>query len=337
MNPTTLSTIPRLIAQVLSDYSVDAKEVFFQAGINFDEINSSSNRIPMEKMTRLWQLAVEATNNSELGLVAASLFQPAYLKGLGFAWMASENLEEGLRRFATSSKLLNTSIQIGIVERCDELLIQYQAAPINEGMKPAHQCAVQLGLGFFMKMFSLAAGREVVPNKVYFNYPISASLKVYEDFFQCSVQGNSDTVGICFSKTSLNKLLPTYDPELVELNEMAVKKYLNEMDSGETSNKVIEIISELLSVGQLSEEIIADKLHMSKRTLQRKLSLEGQNYSGLLNMVRLKLAKQYLTMTDTSITQLTYQLGYSSPSTFARAFKKQTFLSPAEYRTQNKC
>ena len=229
-----------------------------------------------------------------------------------------------------------TSIHIELVEQKDELLIQYQASPINKEMMSAHQCAVQLGLGFFMKMFSLAAGRNIVPTNVYFNYPIKDCLKVYEDFFQCPVQGDSNIVGICFSKSSLNKLLPTHDPELVELNEMAVKKYINEMDNGETSKKVIEIIAELLSAGQLSEEIIANKLHMSKRTLQRKLSSEGQSYSVLLNRVRLTLAKQYLTMTDASITQLTYQLGYSSPSTFARAFKKQTSLSPAEFRAQNK-
>jgi len=336
MTPTTLSTIPRLIAQMLIDYGVDAEDIFSQAEINFAEVNNSQKRIPMEKMTRLWQLAVEATNNPELGLVAASLFQPAYLKGLGFAWMASESLEEGLRRFANNGKLLNSSIHIQLTEQKGELLIQYQAAPINEGMKPAHQCAIQLGIGFFLKMFSLAAGRNIVPVEVYFNYPIKESLSVYEDFFQCPVQDNSDIVGICFSKSSLNKLLPTHDPELVELNEMAVKKYLNEMDNGETTNKVIEIITELLPDGQLSEETIANKLHMSKRTLQRKLSSEGQHYSGLLNKVRLQLAKQYLTMTDASITQLTYQLGYSSPSTFARAFKKQTSLSPAEFRVQNK-
>jgi len=179
------------------------------------------------------------------------------------------------------------------------------------------------------------ASKNVPATKVYFNFPIKHSLKAYEDYFQCPVVDNSDYVGISFSKNLLKEALPTHDPELVELNEMAVRKYISEMDNGETSNKVIRIITELLPSGCPNEETIAFKLHMSKRTLQRKLSSEGKPFSTLLRSVRLMLAKQHLSMAVTSITELAYQLGYSSPSTFARAFKKQTSFSPAEYRAQS--
>ena len=118
------------------------------------------------------------------------------------------------------------------------------------------------------------------------------------------------------------------------MNEMVINKHLASMDNGETSSKVIKIINDLLPLGCPTEETIAYKLHMSKRTLQRKLSTEKQSFLTLLTSVRLMLAKQKLAIKNISITDITYQLGYSSPSTFARAFKKQTQLSPLEYRSQ---
>lgn len=336
MSQTTLSTIPRLIAQVLSIYEVDAEPVFAKADIDIND--TEQNRIPMEKMAELWQLSVKATGNNELGLVAASLFQPTYLKGIGMAWLASANLEEGLRRFISSSQLINTVMQIELLERNsengEELLIQYQKRLTPEVKFKIHHCAIELGIGFFLKMFRLAAGKNIPATGVYFTFDIEENNQAYQDYFQCPVYGNQEVNGISFSKTLLTELLPTHDAELVELNEMVINKHLASMDNSETSSKVIKIINELLPAGCPTEEIIAYKLHMSKRTLQRKLSQEKQSFLSLLTSVRLMLAKQKLAIKNISITEITYQLGYSSPSTFARAFKKHTQLSPVEYRSQ---
>ena len=335
MSQTTLSTIPRLLAQVLNIYEVAPDTIFSQAGIDISP--KSEERVPMEKMAKLWQLAVAATGNEQLGLVAASLFQPTYLKGIGLAWMASANLEEGLKRFVNNSQLINTAMNIKLVEQGDELLIQYQANPLpqqqiaNKNFR-THKCAIELGIGFFLKMFRLAAGKNIPATAVYFNFAIAKDNTSYQEYFQCDIHQQQKFNGISFSKKLLSELLPTHDAELVELNEMAIAKHLSALNNEAVSNKVMKIINQLLPSGCPSEEVVAYQLHMSKRTLQRKLSEEKQSFSALLSSVRLLMAKQLLTMSANSVTEITYQLGYSSPSTFARAFKKQMQVSPAEYR-----
>mgnify|MGYP000438104902 CR=1 FL=1 len=336
MSQTTLSTIPRLIAQVLSIYDVDPEPIFSAA--NIDMTSDAQTRVPMANMATLWKLAVQETKNNELGLVAASLFQPVYLKSIGMAWLASANLEEGLKRFIASSQLVNTVMQIELTERDgadgEEILIQYQRRLTTSNIIKTHPCAIELGIGFFLKMFRLAAGKNIPAIGVYFTFPIEQNNKAYEDYFQCPVYGNQAVNGIAFSKALLTETLPTHDVELVEMNELVINKHLASMDNGETSNKVIKMINDLLPLGCPTEEVIAYKLHMSKRTLQRKLSSEKKSFLVLLTSVRLMLAKQKLAIKTVSITEITYQLGYSSPSTFARAFKKHTQLSPLEYRTQ---
>jgi AraC-like DNA-binding protein len=333
MSQTTLLTIPRLISQVLSVYDVDIGPVFKQVQIDLN--NKNNYRISMDKLANLWQLAVESSQNPNLGIVAASLFQPAYLKGIGLAWMASENLEEGLRRFVHSSQLINTLMQIELVEQGDELLIQYQGKSSKQDKIKAHHCAIELGVGFFLKMFRLAAGKTIPATGVYFTFEVDKRNRSYQDFFQCPVYGNQEMNGISFSKSLLTETLPTHDSELVELNEMLISKHLNNLKKGDISTKVIKIIHELLPSGCPSEEIIAFKLHMSKRTLQRKLKAEGQAFLPILTSVRIMLAKQFLNLNVLSITEIAYQLGYSSPSTFARAFKKQTTVSPVEFKGNN--
>jgi AraC-like DNA-binding protein len=335
MSQTTLATIPRLIAQVLSIYDVEADGVFAAADIDLD--GDAQKRIPMDNMAKLWEIAVKETQNNELGLVAASLFQPAYLKSIGLAWLASANLEEGLKRFIASSQLINTAMQIELIDRDsangEEVLIQYQRKLAPMDRIKTHHCAIELGIGFFLKMFRLAAGKSIPPTGVYFSFTIEADNKAYEEYFQCPVYGDQPVNGISFSKTLLTETLPTHDAELVEMNEIVINKHLSLMENGVTSSKVIKVINELLPLGCPNEETVAYKLHMSKRTLQRKLNVEQQSFLTLLTSVRLMLAKQKLAIKSLSITEITYQLGYSSPSTFARAFKKHTQLSPLEFRS----
>ncbi|MDP2560670.1 AraC family transcriptional regulator [Psychrobium sp. 1_MG-2023] len=334
MSQTTLSTIPKLLIQVLEVNEIDARAVFKQAGIEFDSIDDKNHRIPMEDMATLWQHCVKATNNPELGLIAASLFHPAYLKGVGMAWMASANLEQGLRRFIENSQLINTAMQIELLEKQDELVIQYSPPQSRQRVSP-HPCAIQLGVGFFLKMFRLAASKNIPATAVYFTFDITDSLPAYEEFFQCKIYPNSTMNGIAFSKSLLSELLPTYDAELVELNEIAIKNYLKTMKQSQVCVEVVNIITERLDKESVTEEAVAYRMNMSKRTLQRKLNAESASFLGLLTSVRVSLAKQHLTTTSASVTEIAYLLGYSSPSTFARAFKQKTNRSPNEYRQQN--
>ena len=332
MGHTTLLTIPKLLSQVLAVYEVEPQPIFARAGIELTPVDVNDNRVDMSKMSVLWQLCVQETGNTELGLVAASLFQPAYLKGIGLAWMASANLEEGLRRFVDNIQLVTTAMDLELTEQGDELLIQYQLKQAMEQKIIPHQCAIQLGVGFFLSMFRLAAGKTIPATAVYFSFPIGDSLSAYEQYFQCPVHDNCSYDGIAFSKMMLNEMLPTHDPELVQLNEATVGKYIQRMGSGEVSSKVIRLVTELLASGCPTEEVIAFKMHMSQRTIRRKLKSEGVSYTDLLASIRIALAKQYLLNNSIAVTEIAYQLGYSSPSTFARAFKQQTSFSPLNYR-----
>ncbi|NRA19793.1 MAG: AraC family transcriptional regulator ligand-binding domain-containing protein [Oceanospirillaceae bacterium] len=332
MPNTVLLTIPKLLSQVLSIYEVESQPIFAQAGIELFPVGIENSRVDRAKMNQLWQLCIQATGNPELGLVAASLFQPAYLKGIGLAWMVSTNLEEGLRYFADNIQLIDTGMKVELIEQGDELMITYQPKPAMLHEIRPHQCGLQLGMGFFLKMFRLASGKNIPATAVFFRFSIGDSQAIYEEFFQCPVYGDSNYDGISFSKHLLKETLPTSDAELVKINKAAVEKHIQSMGSGKVSSKVIRLVTNLLASGCPTEEIIAYKMNMSQRTLRRKLNSEGVSYSQLLNNLRTALAKQYLLTNSIAVTQIAYQLGYSSPSTFARAFKHQTLVTPLKYR-----
>ena len=79
-------------------------------------------------------------------------------------------------------------------------------------------------------------------------------------------------------------------------------------------------------------EEVAGELHMSSRTLKRKLQQLGTSYQEVLDGLRKGLAVEYLTQTDKTVDEIAMSLGYSDASNFARAFRRWTLRSPSDYR-----
>ncbi|MNZ95940.1 HTH-type transcriptional regulator VirS [compost metagenome] len=79
-------------------------------------------------------------------------------------------------------------------------------------------------------------------------------------------------------------------------------------------------------------EEIAEEMHMTSRTLRRKLSDEGTSFQELKDGVRCDAAIHYLSQPAIPISQISRQLGFSEPAAFTRAFKQWTGISPGLYR-----
>ncbi len=79
-------------------------------------------------------------------------------------------------------------------------------------------------------------------------------------------------------------------------------------------------------------EEVASEMHMSSRTLKRKLQQLGTSYQKLLDELREGRAVEYLAQSGRSVDGIALALGYSDASNFARAFRRWTGKSPSDYR-----
>ena len=80
---------------------------------------------------------------------------------------------------------------------------------------------------------------------------------------------------------------------------------------------------------------VARRLHVSPRTLHRRLAGEGTSFRALRDALRRERAIQLIEKTDQSIAEVAVALGYSEPSAFFRAFVGWTGMAPSVYRKRN--
>jgi AraC-like DNA-binding protein len=92
-------------------------------------------------------------------------------------------------------------------------------------------------------------------------------------------------------------------------------------------------ISSLLPHGRVLVDDVARSLGMSKRTLARKLSDEGLNFTEILQQLRRDLAVRYLGDRKLHISKIAWLLGFNEVSAFTHTFKRWTGKTPSEMRT----
>ena len=89
-----------------------------------------------------------------------------------------------------------------------------------------------------------------------------------------------------------------------------------------------------LPSGEVSEHDMAKRLHMSPRTLQRKLTERDTTYQKLVDDTRRDLALRFIEDPRRSLGDITFELGFSQQSALTRAFRRWTGKSPSDWRNQ---
>jgi AraC-like DNA-binding protein len=89
-----------------------------------------------------------------------------------------------------------------------------------------------------------------------------------------------------------------------------------------------------LNGGNVGAAYIADRLHLSERTLRRRLQAEGTRHKKLVEEIRQELATRYLESSDLGVADIAFLLGFSQAAAFNRAFRRWTGKTPGEYRAE---
>ncbi len=86
--------------------------------------------------------------------------------------------------------------------------------------------------------------------------------------------------------------------------------------------------------GAATVNAVCTHLAMSRRSLQRKLKEEGENFQSVLEATRSELSMHYLKRADLSVQEISYLLAYRDPNSFYRAFHGWTGMTPGQARAR---
>jgi AraC-like DNA-binding protein len=161
-------------------------------------------------------------------------------------------------------------------------------------------------------------------------------IETLQDRLGCKVNGGAEAHAIAFSTDILDIPTATSDKMLFNL----LGSYLAQLRAASRSGFVEQVAAYVrgaLSTGLCSVDGCAEKLGTSARTLQKRLTRMDVKFSDIVQNERIKLAKHALLWSDRTLDEIAFQLGYSEQTSFGRAFKRSTGVTPQVFRvTENR-
>ncbi len=326
-------SITLTLAKTIDSYGINSRRILSNFGIDIERDLTNDKRVVGGVNDCIWRAAEEATSDDAIGIKFTHYFQIGSLDGLGFSWSASATLLDAFSRLSQYFAVISSAGKISITEGQDVIRVAL-ILPVPYGV--AANPGVDSALALFLHLSRLVQGHELNPINVHFQRPKPSAHSVFKDFFRCNIEYDASLNELVFEKRDMLKPLLVSNPELARANDQVVADYLRKQENDNFTSKVSAIIAEYLLLGTPSQLMIADKLNISSKTLQRRLKAEATNFSSLLSNIRLDLAMKYLTHNWRTISETSYLLGFTEPSNFTRWFKSETGISPAEYRKKHK-
>jgi len=330
MTGTVIATSVRLLWRILERRGIDPDPLFKEVGLDPAMLNNPRSRYPVDLMRLACTRASEMLDDPGAGLAAAEVWQPTDFHALGIAFLASTTLRNALDRLVRYSAMVNNLLSFSVVERVDQVILSRSTEYIDIGepatLEDAHWAII-------LDMCRHAYGADLDPLEVTFLHPDPGSaMGKFYGFFRCPMRFGEPVSSMIFSAEVLDRPLPASNRELAHAQDRVLSEFVGKLQRDDIVSRTKSAISDYLPSDNFTSKVVADALHMSPRSLQRKLAAENTTFSNLVEAVRQELAESYLADGSFTLTEISYLLGFSAQPAFSRAFKRWKGLTPQEFR-----
>src|SRR5215831_4455273 len=318
------STLPRK----LEELGISPDIVLRKAGLPTGLFKLERILVSTEEFFALYRGIAEASNDPGSGLKLGTEERVERYDPIKLAALSAKSFRDAIERSARY-KQLTCPEKIRIVERGDECAIKFVWLLAHEQEPPL---LVDVCFAWILTLGQRGTGRPLRPKRVEFQRTL-ACREMYEAHFHCPVKFKTTQNALIFSKSDMDLSFVTYNADLLATVAPQLEAELGEQLAQKTfSEQAKAILKQLLAGQRPGIQDLARELHLSTRTLQRRLTEQGITFQRLLDEARRELAHHYLLHSSRELNETAYLLGYEDASSFFRAFQHWEGTSPGRWR-----
>ena len=314
--------------QKLEELGVSAAAVLRRAGLPHGFIDQARVLLKTEELFALWRAIGEVSSNPAIGLLVGTENRTERFHPIGLAALSAETFGSAIDQMARYKQL--TCPEEILQEKDDEeWSIQFRWLLADQVEPPVlNDCC----FAWILSIARRGTGTRLSPQRVEF-VQARAHVKTMERHFGCPVIGGGSRNVIVFRAADAERRFVTRNAELLAMLAPQFEEELKrETSDDDFFERVRVAIQQKLTGRRPTIEDIADTLHVSSRTLQRRLQNEGSSFQRVLDEARHQLARHYLNNSVLELNEAAYLLGYEDGNSFVRAFRTWEGVPPARWR-----
>lgn len=317
-------------SQLVMDLGGNPDEMLRRFNIDPALLDSTTAVIPYRTMTSLLEHSAEQLQCADFGLQLAERQNMMILGPLAVIAQTSSTVGHALHEI---SKFLHTySPGIRIEVDCETDPARPQLI-LDVHLPSVHRLRqiTELSMGVAHKTLLMLYGSNFRADAVLMRTTTPLPHTRYQRYFGTNTYFTQACNALILKPEHLAKAIDQHNPQLHD----ALVEYVSSVSDAnpmDLYNQVEQLILRLLPTQRCSLPLIAERLGMRDRSLQRRLAERDLVFEDLLDQTRRDLADSYLTEAQMPMAQIAGLLGYAEQSSFNRACKRWHATSPKQRR-----
>ncbi len=321
-----------LFCEWLATIGVDVERLLASARIDSKAFHAPNALLVLEQVDALVQRAIEATDRPDMGFDWGRLIKLGAHDILGYAILSSPTMDYALRLASRYWRLITPTFRMTYRRDAQQATLEF--APIMPMRPQTLQFHLEgIAVSAHEQMKALVGDR--LPS---YDIYLSAAQPPYHQRYRelAPARWHFEAqalpgIRMAVSIDALDHALPMADRNALQMAEARCEALLQRVtQGGGLSEWVLMMLSEAHE-GMPTIEELARILHITSRTLDRRLRKEGRQFHEMTKRVRLEKAHALLGSRRMTVTQVALQLGYRDVANFTRAFRRDSGMSPSEY------
>ena len=324
--------VVRALADTAERANVHREQLLQAHGFATELRGGDETRVPRSSFYRMCESALELSRDPAFGLhwserLDGNAFNPVshLVAHTGTLGQAFDALARYHRLFSDWQSFALDEADGLVVVRCLDLPGESE---------PLQRFISELVLGSVHKLLTTFS-HHARPRCVCFGYPAPSYSEEYTRVFDGAERFDQSYTGIVFDRAFLEIVSPHKDDDVyAALRTIAEQRMLRLMQRTPYGLRVREHLVTNGPTRRTSMSAVARGLGISVRSLRRRLESEGTSYNTVVNESLGILAKQLIRNNSGSVQEIAFEMGFADTSSFHRAFKRWTGMTPRAYRAE---
>ncbi len=290
---------------------------------------AASSRITFSQWWHMLEQLQQRYPQLPVGVALGQRVRPEFLGVLGHLLLSAGTLAEALQGFQRYQRLLHDGDR-AVTRGQDGLFCIRWTTDYGPSSRLSDEVLVVGMLTFVRRM---VAETSLAPSAVHFSFAPPDDAVELRQACGGEVRFAQPATAIYFQPEQLLLPVNTHDAGLHVLLEQQAQAAVSVLPQEDSFTvRLREALLAAIQAGQPSSAWVAERLHMSERTLFRRLSAMDSTFREVLTQMRMQLARNYLLEGRLTQSEIALLLGYSEQSAFNRAFRKACGKAPHRWR-----
>ncbi len=325
------ATYTRIYLEWAQAQGIETSTLLRELGLPPTLMSEPTARIALQDHLRLLGAIITRSGNPGLGLALGWQLPLTAHGSLGYALLCCDTVGEALALLERFWHLRGRGVEFSFIEHDGCHIFEFRAeAPIPPVLK---RVIFEFIMSGFYRGVQFLLGDQTPDGELWFDHPAPTPAQDLPAGFP-AVRYAMPAAQIRFAGSQLpTHRIATANPEALHLAVAQCQReyaLIEEHDSDILPR--VRAVLTLSDRGYPNADLLAKGLHMSTRTLRRRLQQQGSSYQQQLETARHQDALRLLARDELPIQRIAELLGYTNPANFTRAFRRWTGASPREYR-----